>query len=126
LLTMLLTATAEHCSSEVNLLTVLIGAGGLLPTLYQDVAIREQLKGFQRAAIGADEPLPPLDKLLLVPQQPADLYDVALHVILQDLQRLHPPMDQAVHHTSTQDSHVCRRLIAAAAQQSPCPAWGAA
>jgi hypothetical protein len=57
-------------------------------TLHEDVAVCEQLERLQGAAAGPDQPLAPLDKLLLVAQQAADLYDVALHVVLQDLERL--------------------------------------
>lgn len=57
-------------------------------TLHQNVAVCQQLQSLECAAVGPNQALPPLDKLLLVPQHAANLDDVTLHVILQDLQRL--------------------------------------
>ena len=56
--------------------------------LHQDVTVREHLDCLQGAPIGPDEPLPTLNVSLLVPNHPSNLYHVALHVVLQDLQRL--------------------------------------
>lgn len=57
-------------------------------TLHQYVAVCEQLQRLECAAVGPDQALSPLHELLLVAQHAADLDDVALHVVLQDLQRL--------------------------------------
>lgn len=56
--------------------------------LHQDVALREQLDGLERAALGAQQALPALHKLSLVANQAADLDDVTLHVVLEHSQRL--------------------------------------
>ena len=42
----------------------------------------------QSSAIGPNEPLPSLHKALSVANHIANLYDVAVHVVLQDSQRL--------------------------------------
>ena len=51
-------------------------------SLDQDEAAGQQLKGLQCCAIRAKEPLPPLDKALLVPDQAANLDDVARNVVV--------------------------------------------
>ena len=56
--------------------------------LHQDVALGQQLEGLQRRPVRPEDPLPPLDKALLVPHQVADLDDVGRHAVVQDLDRL--------------------------------------
>mmetsp|Transcript_26419 Transcript_26419/g.57629 ORF Transcript_26419/g.57629 Transcript_26419/m.57629 type:complete len:237 (+) Transcript_26419:619-1329(+) len=71
--------------------------GGHCVALHQDVALCEQLDCLEGGAVGADQALPPLHKLLLVADDAANLDDVALHVIIQDLESLgcrHTPGQQ--------------------------------
>ena len=56
--------------------------------LHQDVAAGEQLQSLEGGAVGPNQALPPLHKLLLVANHAANLDDVTLHLVLQHLERL--------------------------------------
>mmetsp|Transcript_28049 Transcript_28049/g.64207 ORF Transcript_28049/g.64207 Transcript_28049/m.64207 type:complete len:315 (-) Transcript_28049:156-1100(-) len=61
-------------------------AGGV--SLHEHITLRQQLQGLEGGPVGTHEPLPPLHEPLPVPHHPPDLDDVAVHVVVQDLQRL--------------------------------------
>ena len=57
-------------------------------TLHQHVAACQQLQRLERGAVGPDEALASLCKLVLVAHHATHLDDVALHVIAQNLKGL--------------------------------------
>lgn len=48
----------------------------------------EKLKGLERRTVGAEKPLSPLDKALLVTHEIPDLDNVACHSVVKDLDSL--------------------------------------
>mmetsp|Transcript_32439 Transcript_32439/g.64311 ORF Transcript_32439/g.64311 Transcript_32439/m.64311 type:complete len:229 (-) Transcript_32439:95-781(-) len=56
--------------------------------LHEHVALRQELQRAESGAVRAHEPLPPLYEPVLVADHPADLDNVAVHVVVQDFQRL--------------------------------------
>ena len=85
--------------------------------LHEDIALGEQLQRLQRRPVGTDQPLASLRELLLVPHHAPDLDDIALHLVVQDLQRLrrrNAPREQLDHvaglHDDVRVVRLARRL----------------